>query len=367
MTATARPLLRPLRMGEILDRAIHLYRRHFLHFVGVVALVQVPLVLAQMSVSVLAFGGTLARMDEMLSNPAAVPESPLAVFGPSYLAGASLNTLVSILGFILVQGVATAALTAAVTRSYLGAPAPNIVDAYRAIKDRWVAVVGALLLAVLLGLALAAWWILVPCVGWLTGGGMLLFLWQVIVPLLAPIVILEEISPASAWRRAWSLTRRRFWWVLGFALLLYLFNLLVVAGPAAVVTAAGQFAFGQPFDFDQGTFTIQTVVQSLTTLITSLLYLPLQVAAMTLLYIDLRVRTEGLDLAILTRQVQPQVEPVAAVSQLPTASGEPALITGKEWRNFAVITVGVIVTITVLYLLLVGLVVALLAAFGAGV
>lgn len=366
MTATARPLLRPLRMGEILDRAIYLYRRHFLSFVGVVALVQVPLVLAQMGVSVLAFGGTLARMGEILNNPATAPESPLAVFGPAYLAGASLNTLVSILSFILVQGVATAALTAAVTRSYLGAPVPNVLDAYRAIKEQWVAVVGALLLAVLLALALAAWWILVPCVGWLTGGGMLLFLWQVIVPLLAPIIILEKRPPTGAWRRAWDLTRRRFWWVLGFALLLYLFNLLVVAGPAAVVTAAGQFAFGQPFAFEQGTFTIQTIVQSLTTLITSLLYLPLQVAAMTLLYLDLRVQTEGLDLAMLTRQTLPTEEPVAAVSQLPAARGRQALITGKEWRNFAVITVGVIVTITVLYLTLVGVVVALLAAFGAG-
>lgn len=195
---------------------------------------------------------------------------------------------------------------------------------------------------------------------------MLLFLWQVIVPLLAPIVILEERSPTGAWRRAWNLTRRRFWWVLGFALLLYLFNLLVVAGPAAVVTAAGQFAFGRPFDFAQGMFTIQTVVQSLTTLITSLLYLPLQVAAMTLLYIDLRVRTEGLDLAIFTRQALPQAEPVAALSQLPRASGAQTLITGREWRNFAVMTVGVVVTIAALYLLLVGLVVALMAAFGAG-
>jgi hypothetical protein len=87
---------------------------------------------------------------------------------------------------------------------------------------------------------------------------------------------------------------------------------------------------------------------------------------MTLLYLDLRVRTEGLDLAMLTRQALPTEEPVAAVSQLPAARGWQALITGKEWRNFAVITAGVIITITVLYLILVGVVVALLAAFGAG-
>ena len=36
-------ILRPLGMGELFDRAIRLYRRNFFKFVGVLALMQIPL------------------------------------------------------------------------------------------------------------------------------------------------------------------------------------------------------------------------------------------------------------------------------------------------------------------------------------
>jgi hypothetical protein len=361
MTISAMPPLRPLRVGEILDRALRIYRRHFLQFVGIIALVQVPLVGVQLLASLLAFGNTFTRLEEMFANPATAPSNPFAAFGPEYFAGASLNSLVAILSFILVQGLATAALTKAVADSYLGEqPAHSIVEAYRRVKESWLSVVGALLLAVVLGIGLLIWWI-VPCFGWLTGGGMLLYLWRVVIPLLAPIIILEKQPAASAWRRAWDLARRRFWWVLGFALLLYLFNLLVVAGPAALVGALSQFLVGNPLRPDAGTFRVQAVAQSLTTLVTSLLYLPIQAASMTLLYVDLRVRTEGLDLALLAQQEEEKIDVVSG-SALPAGRGD--LVTGSELANFLLITVGIIVAIIALYALLLGIVFVLFSLFG---
>ncbi|HSM59027.1 MAG TPA: hypothetical protein VK879_22925 [Candidatus Sulfomarinibacteraceae bacterium] len=368
MTATSLTILRPLRAGEILDRAIRLYRQHFLTFVGIIALVQVPLILVQMLSSLLAFGGFIGGLEEILANPAAAPDSPMDIFGPSYLAGASLSSLTGILGFILVQGVATAALTYAVASAYLGsetAETGGIIGAYRHIKDVWIPMVAALLLAIALTIVCAIWW-LVPCVGWLTGGGMLLFLWLVIIPLLAPVIVLERQSPTTAWRRAWTLARRRFWWVLGFALLLYLFNLLVVAGPAAVIASIGQFTVSDPFDFSQGTFTIQTIVQSLTTLVTSLLYLPLQVAAMTVLYFDLRVRSEGLDLALAARASDHSQDRVAQVGTVASATERRSLFTGIEWRNFLLVTLLAVGFFVVIYAALIGLVLAVAAAFSAG-
>ena len=44
-------------------------------------------------------------------------------------------------------------------------------------------------------------WLLVPCVGWATGPGLLAFFGGVIVPILAPIVVLERKSGYAAMRR----------------------------------------------------------------------------------------------------------------------------------------------------------------------
>ena len=41
------PALRPLRLGELLDQAIRLYRRNFITFIGIIALVYVPLMILQ--------------------------------------------------------------------------------------------------------------------------------------------------------------------------------------------------------------------------------------------------------------------------------------------------------------------------------
>ena len=51
MTAVA-PDLRPLTLGEILDRAVRLYRRNFANFIGIIALVQVPLSIIQLLLTV---------------------------------------------------------------------------------------------------------------------------------------------------------------------------------------------------------------------------------------------------------------------------------------------------------------------------
>jgi hypothetical protein len=363
MTVTPTNVLRPLRAGEILDRAIRLYRRQFLQYIGVVALIQVPLVAVQLLAALLTFGDTFGRLEDMLANPAAVPETPFEVLGPGYFAGISLNGLVTILGFILVQGVAAAALTRAVAHHYMGqTESGSILGAYRNIKDIWFAMVGALLLVAAIGIGLLIWWA-VPCVGWFTGGGMLVFLWLVILPLLAPVITLEKESPTRAWRRAWNLARRRFWWVLGFAGLLYLFNLLVVAGPTGLIGAAGQLLVSDPFDLNQRTYTIQTIIQAIATLVTSLLYLPLQVASMTVLYFDLRVRTEGLDLALESGQTEEG-------QWLPQPAGDAqgsSLLTGRDWRNFILVTFAAIGAFIVLYGLLIALVFAITTALSSGI
>jgi hypothetical protein len=181
----------------------------------------------------------------------------------------------------------------------------------------------------------------VPCVGWFTGPGILAFFWMVIVPLIAPAIVLEKQSGLGI-RRAWDLTRRRFWWVLGFAFILTLFGQLVVTGP---------------------TFLVTFLSQSLIALIFGLIYLPLQLIGMILVYFDLRVRTEGLDLIFKSVPGgQINIEDIVAQAPQPEQGN---IITLTEIGYFALITLGVIGVIFVVWLIGIAFGIAILAASGA--
>jgi hypothetical protein len=352
MERTTSVTLRPLRIGEILDRAIRLYRRNFLRYIGIVAIIQIPIVSLQLLASLLVVSG-FGDLSRLLATPPSSPSAIASVFGPAYFAGASLNSVLGIIGFVLVQGVATAALVWAVATGYFGKAPGSSLDAYRAIRRRWFSMVAALLVAALLGIGLL-FWLFVPCVGWFTGAGMLGYLYFVIVPLIAPIIVLEGGRPASAWRRAWDLARRRFWPVLGFALVLYFFNLLVIAGPVSLIGTIGQLLLLDSFELSGNTLAAQAIIQSVTNLMSSLLFLPLQAASMTILYFDLRVRSEGFDLSLQLEELSPSgnFEQLAATSLMPPA--EP-VVKSDDLRNFLLVSLGLAGSLLLFFGIMIGL------------
>ena len=330
METRIQPVLRPLRLGELLDQAIRLYRRNFVTFIGIIAVIYIPLMILQTA--------STALMTSSLGS-LATASNPEEIFTNYAYWGGILSTLViTFVQFILVQGIATGALTRAVADNYLGKQT-SILDAYRGIKDSWVSLLGALLIIVLLFIVLFLWW-LVPCVGWFTGLGMMAFLMAAVSPLVAPVVVLEKQGALASIRRAWDLARRRFWPVLGTVFVLYLFSLLIVDGPAAIANALLTLAIGSFGDPTAG-IVITTIIQSLVSLVFVLLYYPLQMAAFTLIYFDLRVRTEGFDIALLTLNAAQPVD-AANVSQVPVPQSNERLITGPEFGNFAILTLGAI-------------------------
>ncbi len=359
MTAASAPHLRPLGLGELLDQAIRLYRRNFLKFIGIIAVVQIPLALLQMLASLLIFSGFVTQPQNF---PAAPADDPFEILGPGYFAGIGLSLVLGLLSFILIQGVASAATARAVADSYLG-ESGSLLEAYRRVGRHWLSILGALLLILLLYVAFFVWWV-VPCIGWVTGFGILIFFSAVIVPLIAPVIVLERQRALPAVRRAWNLARRRFWWTLGFVFVLYLFSLLITAGPTTLLTVLMQALLGNPASSDSpaALFTLQTVMQSLVSLVTSLIYLPLQVTCITLMYFDLRVRTEGFDLALLAAGATgDQVAEVAA--QVP-ASGSGPFVTWMEMGYFALIALGGVGLYCILYFVVGAIIVAALAAAG---
>jgi hypothetical protein len=357
MATPSLPALRPLGIGELLDQAIRLYRRNFLNFIGIIAVVQIPIGLVQFVFSLLSVQGASRAF---AFNPEAAP--PASPFTPETLAAQAGTVLVAVLSFLLVQGVATAAMTRAVADNYLGTPT-GFVAAYRRIGRAWLPLVGTLLLAGLFAIGLTIWF-LIPCAGWLTGLGMLAFYTAVVVPLTAPVVVLERQSGYRALRRGWNLARRRFWALVGFVVLLFLFNLIVVSGPNLLIGAIfqGLFLGGvRAGTANGGLLTAQVIVQSLLTLIASLLYLPLQLIGFTLLYLDLRVRTEGLDLAMLTQDASAADVPEAVLASPAPAAGGQGLVTWPEMGYFLLLTLA----FGVVYAVVVGAIVAFFALIGA--
>ncbi|HET9588689.1 MAG TPA: glycerophosphoryl diester phosphodiesterase membrane domain-containing protein [Anaerolineales bacterium] len=325
MEISTLPTLRPLGLGELLDQAIRLYRRNFLTFIGIIALVYVP-------VMILHTASTTLLSSSMLGFASSSPDEIFSNY--AYWIGMFSTLGVAFIQFILVQGIATGALTRAVADNYLGSRT-GILDAYRGIRGSWLKLVGALLFLGLVLIGVTIWW-MVPCIGWFTGLGMLAFLMAAINPLVAPAVVLEGQNAIDAVRRAWSLARRRFWPLLGYVVILYLFSLLVVNGPVAIVSFALTGAF-ESINDPTTQLVVRSIVQSLVSLVGILIYYPLQMTAFTLIYLDLRVRTEGFDLALQTIDTSRSRNLTQAMAA-PGLQSTERLITGQDLGNFAILT-----------------------------
>jgi hypothetical protein len=272
------PSVQPLSIADLLDTAFRLYRAHFVVFVGIAAVLLVPMALIQLIV--------------------------LALFGAA--------ALVRPLQDLLVVTVASGALTNAAAQAYLG-QSPSFAAAYRLPARRYVALIVA---PIALGLVVAVPLLLVfGCLFGLTIGGLssdtgwLVFAGIAILVVLVPVllltlrftlagqaIVLEGCGALEGLRRSWQLSGGAFWRVVGVALLLGVLTYLIAEAPAlgvGLLLAAGRTT--EPLG-SQG-ITIGIAQAGL------ILALPLQAVAYTLLYYDLRVRVEGYDLELAAQEV----------------------------------------------------------------
>jgi hypothetical protein len=331
MSVESIPSLRPMRMGQILDQAARLYRNNFVAFMGIVAVVQVPIAIIQILINL---------------GPSSATSTPIVSLGGYFLS--------LLLTFIFVQGIGTAAMTRAVADNYLGEKT-GALDAYRKIGRRWLSLLAALFILGLIGIVAGLWGIIVPCIGWFTGLGILVYLWIVISPLVAPIIVLERANAAQGWRRAWELARQRFWWMLGFFVVLYLFNLLVVLGPTTLAIIILSFTAGFTSTGPTTSYAIQVVIEQVVSTGFSLVFLPFQLAATTLVYLDLRVRSEGFDLAVRAHDGGGERLIVAELMSAAPPADHGSLPTRRELAYFAGLTlipVGLYFALTILFALL---------------
>ncbi|MFN8412948.1 MAG: hypothetical protein U0Z26_11215 [Anaerolineales bacterium] len=349
MTDSISPIIHPMSLGELLDRAIRLYRQNFLKFIGIFAIPYIPLALIQTAIQV--FTTTSTFRTSVNGNPSDIFSSP------GWITASAGTFLVVFVQFIFVQGVATAALTRAVANNYTGKPV-GILDSYRTLSTSWLKLILALILVFILVIILSIWTI-IPCVGWFSGPGILFFIGLVVNPLIPPVISLENGDVFHSIRRAWDLARSRFWWLVGCALVLAVFGWLLVSGPVLLMNWLMTYALSSLTTSVEIQLAITTIIQTLITMLMSLLYVPLKLTIMTVVYFDLRTRSEGLDIALQLSTSQATENNVVSLPEITTKTSAP-LITGIDIGRFALLSFAGIA----LYGLLIGAIFVLFGLLG---
>ncbi len=317
------PELRPLSLGELLDRTFTYYRRHFWLFVGIMAVPQVLIV----AVNVLSEG----VRGPLVPRPGTPASTTLAV---GMFAGFLAGTLVMVLAYFVLYALALGATTFAVSEIHLGR-ATTARAAYRTMRGRFWRLVDLIftvmirmfLVFMLIFLVVMLGAVTIPALGGPAGallGGILMLVallggtvfaaWLFLrYGVAVPALLLENLKAREAIKRSIVLTKSNLARVLLITFLMSMVAWTVASicqGPffvaLIVLTLKGHGApplwLTVPMNIAGG------VGQALTG--------PLLMIGLVLLYYDIRVRKEGFDLQLMisaldSRPAPPQAGPDA--------------------------------------------------------
>lgn len=305
--------LKPRTIGQIFDQAVKIYRRNFLKYIG---LMIVPLVLSALLTVPLSLVST---------DPTFLGDYGFAI-GVVAIVGTVISAMFQYIAYL---GVVKLTMD-----DFFFDKTDTILATYQEVLGAgFRIVIGYLALLVLAGLLFASF--IIPCVGWalaIPGVGGLMYLFLVLLPVAIVVVVAEQSNFFPSLSRAWSLARRDFWWVLGFVLLMSLFIQIVSAGPSFIIGLVG--GASNPFEPNVTMTVIQNVITVLLTAISG----PLQMICLFLLYVDLRIKTEGLDIALMS--AEEAGESINSVLKNYPVQSQKSMITGSEVGYFCLVTIG---------------------------
>lgn len=284
--------LRPLTLGELLDGAVSAIRTHPRVMIGLSAVVAAITALLTLAL-------TYSSVSD-LSGLAAIEGSPAGAFDTADLAelagnlagGAMISLLLTGLASLILTGI----LTVVVAEAVLGRPVST-----GAAWARTRPVIGRLIgVSLLLGVAVVAALALAAALTLVIGpAGLLLLLaafvaitWAGVRVALAPVsIVLEGTSITGSLARSWRLVQGAWWRTFG-VLVLAAIIAIVVAGIISVPFSLIAGALGDPTGFGP------LLVSTLGDIAASSLTWPFTAAVTVLLYVDRRIRREGLDLEL---------------------------------------------------------------------
>jgi hypothetical protein len=300
-------------VGELLDGALGLIRSNPRTVLGLAAAISAISALIQTvglwaSLALVGASATLTPevTGDLESDLAAIATLSVAQVVPALAAG-FLQVLASGLFIVLVAAaVLGRRLDAGQTWALLRPRLAALIGLTILLTALGLLAVGALVgLIVLLAVTLGAWAVL-PGVLLGVGGLVVVVYMYVRLAVAAPALVIEGLGPVDSLRRSWGLVRGSWWRVLGILLLsAVITNLLTGIISVPISTVAGVIT-----GFSESL--LPTVLAAgLATLLAGILTLPFSAAVTGLLYTDLRMRREALDIQLVSAGVDPHGDPLA--------------------------------------------------------
>jgi hypothetical protein len=318
--------LRPLGLSEILDGSFATIRRNPKATLGIAAIIMTISVIISVAVT---------RNLVNVSSPGQNLTSQQAEHLLSQIFADALPVVgVTVLLTIIVQAVLAGLLAPVIAREASGQRI-SAGDAWRAAAPRLPSVLLATLLVLLAGLGPLLVLGLILLIGFAASASpviivaigvpgflvaVVLSIWfSTMFSLVTPVVVLEHERPGAALARSWRLVRRSFWRVFGILLL------------AGIIVAVAGSILQLPFLFlstlfgGSAGFTAGTVIAAIGTIAAGTVTRPISAAVTVLLYVDMRMRKEGLDLALRTAAGGgPLADSDFAAAWQPPRPGQPA-------------------------------------------
>jgi len=304
--------------GEILDGSFQAIRRNAKAMLGAGLLAQsLSAILAAVLTGLVATSsGSIETWAETASS------ADLASLGIGMTAGFGLFTTLSVFISAVLQG----AMVVPVARSILNRPT-GFRRMLSLARPRFGALVGlaALLVAAVLVATAIFFALMVFLFSNVRGAGVLLVLplmlgfgavaaWLAIKLMVAPAaVVIEELGAFAAVRRSWELTRANWWRILGITLVVgILVSVItqVILIPASILPGilSGVVSPHGGSGQNAGLAVAMGIVTAVLGALVGAVGYAFQTSVMALLYMDLRMRKDGLDIALL-RQSESGADP----------------------------------------------------------
>jgi glycerophosphoryl diester phosphodiesterase family protein len=271
-------------LGELLDETFKLYRQHFTVIAGVALVIIVPnLLIALISGSYRA--NPFTYLQQVLQNANNPQELQNIQNRQAQFSSSPLYLLSFPIAFLLLPFTQGVIFYAAI--QFARGNAVTIGSVLSATARKYFLIWVILILSALVGITvivIVGIWVLIR--------------WTVAMPAMFG----EDIGPIRALGRSWELTRGNWWRIFGLWLISSILVSIIVYALLALFGGIAAVIPGPAGDLRSALVnTITTIVGALVGAITPIVF--------TMLYLDLRVRKEGLDLDQLARQAAPGPAP----------------------------------------------------------
>ena len=272
--------LRPLGVGELLDGALTAVRTNWRVMLGVAAVVSAVSGLIQLAVNL-----SLNDLTPQTFTTDSTADPTSSMYSLSMAANGSslIGAIIEWAGIVFVGGIAAVV----VSRAVLG-QRTTYSQAWAQVRPQLLKLFA---LTILVGLAVAAGAIFCLLPG--------LYL-AIAFSLATPVLVLERSGITAAMGRSMALTKNAWWRTFGIGLLGYLIVVLISAAIAIPLLLVGVGTSGilSAATNSDNLVTIE-VLSAIASIISGTITYPFVSALITLVYVDRRMRTEGLDIELM--------------------------------------------------------------------